>query len=163
MGIALSSEQGGARGEYNEKAPASAKDFFAVGNRRGAPEAPFPVLIEQTPPQIQARWFQNSGQWQLGYRIEDELGAIRRLRAALKNPKYFMLASNCEHFASYIATGKAESPASRSRRRRQHLRTRAAHGLRKQGGVGFSVPTPLVWCANLLKHTRKLEGTPPDA
>lgn len=45
------------------------------------------------------------------YGTADPLGFQMRLQAAMRNPvRYDLVASNCEHFAAWLRTGKAESP-----------------------------------------------------
>lgn len=45
------------------------------------------------------------------YGITDPLGFQARIQAAMTNPvRYDLVASNCEHFAAWLRTGKAESP-----------------------------------------------------
>lgn len=82
-----------------------------VGNRLRDPRVnyPHPVVIHQTPPSIQMDWLQNTGQWTVVGRIEDEVGALERLQAAFEDPAYDLFGNNCEHFARYVSTGIRES------------------------------------------------------
>ena len=82
-----------------------------VGNRLRDPKVnyPHPVVIHQTPPSIQMDWLQNTGQWTVVGKIDDEAAALERLRAAFQDPAYDLFGHNCEHFARYVATGRRES------------------------------------------------------
>lgn len=83
-----------------------------VGNRArisNSEVAHLAVIIHQTPPSITCQPFNGTGNWKLLKKIEDEQGAILRLRAACGNPIYSMIDNNCEHFARYIATSTRES------------------------------------------------------
>ena len=83
-----------------------------VGNRSGRfPDSYFrPVVIHQSPPSIRVVWLDEFGDYDEIYRIEDEVGAAKRLNQALENPRYDLLGNNCEHFALYVATGRRQSP-----------------------------------------------------
>ena len=82
-----------------------------VGNRINNPQVDgrYRVVIHQTPPSIRIDWLQNTGTWTVLGRITDEPDAIARMQAAFQNPDYDLFGHNCEHFARYVATGKAES------------------------------------------------------
>lgn len=67
-----------------------------------------PVVVDLAPPSVRvSRW--EIGVWDVLERILDEDGAIERLVAARRRPRYDVLENNCEHFARYVATGKRES------------------------------------------------------
>lgn len=68
-----------------------------------------PFLIHQTPPSIRIDDFHQSGQWWLMGKVQDEIGAAFRLRAALENSEYDLFGNNCEHFARFVTTGVRES------------------------------------------------------
>lgn len=68
-----------------------------------------PVVIHQTPPSIRCDWLQNTGEWTILGKIEDEAAAIARIHEALANPGYDLFGNNCEHFARFIASGRRES------------------------------------------------------
>lgn len=83
-----------------------------VGNRLKIPNVfpgQQPVVIHQTPPQLQLTWLQHTGQWEVMGHITDEGDAVARIHHARQDPKYNLLGHNCEHFARYVATGKRES------------------------------------------------------
>jgi hypothetical protein len=67
-----------------------------------------PVVVHQTPPCIRADWLRDTRPWRVLGRIVDESGAVARYHEALKNPTYWIW-NNCEHFASFVATGNRES------------------------------------------------------
>ena len=83
-----------------------------VGNQAGSPfvglgEA---VVYHLTPPELRVDAFDRR-EWLEMWYIHDQLGAIERLRAALKrSTEYHVTANNCEHFAFWIARGRRESP-----------------------------------------------------
>jgi hypothetical protein len=68
-----------------------------------------PVIIHQTPPSITVHWLQDTGNWNMLGKIEDETSALQRIKKALENPRYDLFGHNCEHFARYVATGNHES------------------------------------------------------
>ena len=85
-----------------------------VGNRLRRPEAEsavHPVVIHQTPPTIRANWLRDTGNWEsLGMVLpEHEPAAIARIYEALRNPAYDLFGHNCEQFARFVTTGRAES------------------------------------------------------
>jgi len=83
-----------------------------VGNRLRLPNVlpgQQPVVIHQSPPQVQLVWLQQTGSWEVLGQITDEGDAIARIHNASQNPQYNLIGHNCEHFARYVATGKRES------------------------------------------------------
>jgi hypothetical protein len=77
-----------------------------VGNRMRIPLANGfnVVVIHQLPPRIKCEYTNPAG-WQDLENIEDESGAIERLRSALARPEYNVFGNNCEHFVNYVAYG----------------------------------------------------------
>jgi len=98
-----------------QKSQAKGVDHYGildVGNRLAHPSvAPGmqPVVLHQTPPQIQVNWLQDTGTWDVLAKITDEKDALERLKRAASDPQYNLFGHNCEHFARYVATGKKES------------------------------------------------------
>jgi hypothetical protein len=82
-----------------------------IGNRRGAPSSDGlgAVILHQRPPGITANWLRDTGDWLVLHKIEDEAGALERLRIALTDPAYAVLRHNCEHFVRFVAFGVWES------------------------------------------------------
>jgi hypothetical protein len=98
-----------------QKSQAKGVDHYGildVGNRFAHPNVTpdmQPVVVHQTPPQIQLNWLQDTGVWEVLGQITDENDAVERLKKAAGDPKYNLFGHNCEHFARYVATGKRES------------------------------------------------------
>jgi hypothetical protein len=69
-----------------------------------------PIVIHQTPPTLRLEWLSDTGTWELLGRIEDQKFAKLRIEEAAKNPTYDLFANNCQHFATYVATGVRQSP-----------------------------------------------------
>jgi hypothetical protein len=68
-----------------------------------------PTVIHQTPPRVRIDPLANTGNWRVLRKIEDERGAVDRIRVAVQAPAYSLTANNCEHFASFVDTGTPES------------------------------------------------------
>jgi hypothetical protein len=68
-----------------------------------------PRVIHQTREGILAESIPEMREWMFVGVIEDEAGAIQRIQQALKTPNYDVFGNNCEHFSSFVATGKKES------------------------------------------------------
>lgn len=98
-----------------QKSQAKRVDHYGIldiGNRLGLNEvAPWsqPIVIHQTPPEIQLHWLQDTGSWEILGRVTDEPDAIARINHVRRTPEYDLFGHNCEHFARYVATGKRES------------------------------------------------------
>ena len=98
-----------------QRSAAKGVDHFGildVGNRLRIPQVlpgQQPVVLHQTPPQMQLAWLQETGQWEVLGRITDEPDAINRIQHARQDPHYNLFGNNCEHFARYVATGRRES------------------------------------------------------
>jgi len=82
-----------------------------VGNRLRRPEGNYweTVVIHQCPPGIRIDSLDAFGPYEIVRPISDEAGAIRRIRLALRNPRYDPFWNNCEHFVSFVETGRRES------------------------------------------------------
>jgi hypothetical protein len=68
-----------------------------------------PIIVDQSPPHIQASWLRETGTWQLLAVASDPTAARLRYLAALTSPHYYPLRHNCEHFARFVVTGTWES------------------------------------------------------
>lgn len=83
-----------------------------VGNRgknRRIRHGSQPTVIHQTPPTIQRQWLHETGSWYVLGQIRDERMALFRIAEAANNPEYDLFANNCQHFATYVATGVKQS------------------------------------------------------
>lgn len=82
-----------------------------IGNRISHPRVDGfnPVVIHKGRNGNRIDWFQDMGTWTVIGKVNDEVGAISRLKEALKDPSYDLFGNNCEHFARFITTGKRES------------------------------------------------------
>jgi len=84
-----------------------------VGNILNHPQGNLnmPIVIHQAIPFIRIDWLSNTGRWKIIGKVKDnELkNAKKRIRKAIKNPKYDLFGNNCEHFARYVTTGIKES------------------------------------------------------
>jgi hypothetical protein len=83
-----------------------------VGNRiknRSINRGSQPIVIHQTPPTIKMEWLRETGAWEVLGRIADEKIALLRINEAAKNPTYDLFVNNCQHFATYVATGVRQS------------------------------------------------------
>jgi hypothetical protein len=69
-----------------------------------------PIVIHQTPPTLRLEWLSETGNWELLGRIADQPFALLRIEEAAKNRTYNLFANNCQHFATYVATGVRQSP-----------------------------------------------------
>jgi len=68
-----------------------------------------PIVIHQTPPTIKIEWLHETGKWEVLGQIADEKLAIHRIKEAANNPTYDLFVNNCQHFATYVATGVPQS------------------------------------------------------
>jgi hypothetical protein len=70
-----------------------------------------PIIIHQSPPQIQMDYFNSSGNWEVIGTVRNEFldEAIVRINHALLFSDYNLFSNNCEQFARYIAEGKRYS------------------------------------------------------
>ena len=67
------------------------------------------VVVHLTHPVVRADWLSATGHWEVLAKIVDVAGALGRLRHAVNRPCYDLVFNNCEHFATYVATGVRES------------------------------------------------------
>ena len=68
-----------------------------------------PIVIHQTPPTLRLERLSETGKWELLGRIADQKLALLRIEEAAKKPTYDLFANNCQHFATYVATGVRQS------------------------------------------------------
>ena len=82
-----------------------------IGNRLGLVlrHQGVPIVVHQTPPQVQVSPLTITGEWEVLGMVIDEQQALARLRLALRDPAYDLFGHNCEQFARFVATGARES------------------------------------------------------
>jgi hypothetical protein len=83
-----------------------------VGNRiknKAIRRGSEPIVIHQTPPTLKMEWLHETGAWEVLGRISDEKIARVRIKEAANTPMYDLFANNCQHFATFIATGVRQS------------------------------------------------------
>ena len=104
------------RGLYKVRQLGGSKKFahygiLDVGNCLRRPGGSYfkPEVIHQIPPGIRSDTLHDFGPYKIVRKITDVEDAIRRYHLALNNPKYDLFGNNCEHFVSYVETGRRES------------------------------------------------------
>ena len=95
----------------NYNVPIRHYGILDIGNTAGLSlivDAP-PMLIHQTPPEIEMREFDFADCWEFQETISGVQGAVIRLRKAFKDYEYDLVLNNCEQFVNYIKSGEKRS------------------------------------------------------
>jgi len=74
------------------------------------PDGPRTRIVHQTPPRLRTDSPEEFGDCLLLGRVDDQVGAIARIRYAHTRPDYDPLFRNCEHFARFVVNGQPVSP-----------------------------------------------------
>jgi len=124
--------------------------ILVVGNLLGLPRPgglfshptglpPLGVLIDFTPDGIRREVLYELGDRIVERQIND-LAAMARLMSVLeRNPRYDPVFNNCEHFVSYVETGRPKSPQVRGLTTLAGLALAIWWGFGGSGGAGAGV------------------------
>ena len=112
-----------------------------VGNRTGFADTGMwqDMLIHQTPPSIRREPSAGTGQWHLHLRIDDEQGAIERLKLACSSPSLRCAQEQLRALCKIYRDRCARKPSSK---RRLRLRPRGRRGLSGPQLPGSTALTP---------------------